>query len=119
MSKVYLLNVLVMHKVLHLLILRHTYIDGSLSRKVVVISSNSSISVHGFNVEKFSADSFLVLPWSLASRVYYVMSYSPQSIQTQFAVVTAEVTKIRVVIPDRVNETIYVDYKGIRYSNGK
>ena len=67
---------------------RHTYADGSISNKVVDITSDQDISVQGFNVEKFSADSYTILPWELAGQIHYILTYSPQHIQTQFAITT-------------------------------
>lgn len=67
---------------------RHTYADGSISNKVVDITSDQDVSVQGFNVEKFSADSYTILPWELAGQIHYILTYSPQHIQTQFAITT-------------------------------
>lgn len=69
------------------IVIRHTFADGSLARKVVEVSATRQVSVQGFNVEKFSADSYLILPWALSGYQHYVMSYTLQSIQTQFAIV--------------------------------
>lgn len=66
---------------------RHTYTDGSLAKKVVDIYSSNAVSVQGFNVEKFSADSYAILPLDVLGMVHYIMSYTLQSIQTQFAIV--------------------------------
>ena len=66
---------------------RHTHADGSLAKKVVEVEAESDVSVQGFNVEKFSADSYVILPWSLGGHQHFVMAYTLQSIQTQFAIV--------------------------------
>ena len=85
---------------------RHTYADGSLARKVVEVTSEEDVSVQGFNVEKFSADSYVILPWKLSGFEHYVMSYTLQSIQTQFAIV-AMVLRVY----------LFINYTGINAVN--
>ena len=85
---------------------RHTYADGSLARKVVEVTSEEDVSVQGFNVEKFSADSYVILPWKLSGFEHYVMSYTLQSIQTQFAIV-AMVRRVY----------LFINYTGINAVN--
>ena len=54
------------------------------------ITSEVDIVITAYNEEYLSQDSYTVLPVTRLDHVYYVMSYSPSSLHTQFAIVASK-----------------------------
>lgn len=52
--------------------------------------ANSEVVVYGVNKELFSNDGFLVYPETSLGTVYYTVSWSPSTLDTEFAVVATQ-----------------------------
>ncbi|XP_067945012.1 uncharacterized protein [Watersipora subatra] len=56
-------------------------------RTSILVTCDQPVTLMGINKETFSADAFVVMEQSKLGMDYYTVSYSPATIQTQFAVV--------------------------------
>ncbi|XP_067944687.1 uncharacterized protein [Watersipora subatra] len=96
-------------------------IGTSMSDMSVLVESTCPVSVVAYNMDKFSADAFMVLPRDMLGDEYRTMSFYPVTLGSMLSVVAAESATVQVTIPNHIGNSPRVRHPmtNVSYSGGQ